>query len=67
MGGRRMSKQDLCEVLAENEIRGKTHEELRELTSEYLYDAFIGYSKDTLREIAEKHAIDIEDFWEEEE
>jgi hypothetical protein len=62
-----MSKQDLCEVLVENEVRGKTHEELRELASEYLYDAFIGYSKDTLREIAEKHAIDIEDFWEEEE
>jgi len=62
-----MSKQDLCEVLVENEIRGKTHEELRELASEYLYEAFfIWYSKDTLREIAEKHAIDIEDFWEEE-
>ena len=61
-----MSKQDLCEVLAENEIRGMTHEYLRGVVSEYLYDAFISYSKDTLREIAEKHAIDIEDFWEEE-
>lgn len=61
-----MSKQDLCEVLAENVVRNMTKEELRDLWSDYLYNEFICYSRDTLQGMAEKYGIESENFWEEE-